>query len=123
MTLAALHDWEIEALDVTTAYLFGELEEEIYMIQPEGFVVKGQEKKVCRLMKSLYGLKQSALQWNKALHKSLLEMGFRRCKADPGIYYKIIGEEIITLPTYVDDALFMGSNKTQVLAHKAQFMK
>jgi hypothetical protein len=123
MALAALHDWEIEALDVKTAYLFGELEEEIYMIQPEGFVVKGQEKKVCRLMKSLYGLKQSALQWNKALHKSLLEMGFRRCKADPGTYYKIIGEEIITLLIYVDDALFMGSNKTQVLAHKAQFMK
>jgi hypothetical protein len=45
MALAALHDWEIEALDVKTAYLFGKLEEEIYMIQPEGFVVKGQEKK------------------------------------------------------------------------------
>jgi hypothetical protein len=74
-------------------------------------------------MKSLYGLKQSALQWNKALHKSLLEMGFHRCKADPGTYYKIIGEEIITLLIYVDDALFMDSNKTQVLAHKAQFMK
>jgi hypothetical protein len=123
MALAALHDWEIEALDVKTAYLFGELEEEIYMIQPEGFVVKGQEKKVCQLMKSLYSLKQSALQWNKALHKSLLEMGFRRCKADPGTYYKIIGEEIITLLIYVDDALFMGSNKAQVLAHKTQFMK
>jgi hypothetical protein len=123
MALAALHDWEIEALDVKTAYLFGELEEEIYMIQPEGFVVKGQEKKVCRLMKSLYGLKQSTLQWNKALHKSLLEMGFHRCKVDPGTYYKIIGEEIITLLIYVDDAFFMGSNKAQVLAHKAQFMK
>jgi hypothetical protein len=91
MALAALHDWEIEALDVQTTYLFG--------------------------------LKQSALQWNKTLHKSLLEMGFRRCKVDPRTYYKIIGEEIITLLIYVDDALFMGSNKTQVLAHKAQFMK
>jgi hypothetical protein len=59
MALAALHDWEIEALDVKTAYLVGELEEEIYMIQPKGFVVKGQEKKVCWLMKFLYGLKQS----------------------------------------------------------------
>jgi hypothetical protein len=93
------------------------------MIQPEGFIVKGQEKKVCRLMKSLYGLKQSTLQWNKALHKSLLEMGFHHCKADPGTYYKIIGEEIITLLIYVYDALFMSSNKTQVPAHKAQFMK
>jgi hypothetical protein len=50
-------------------------------------------------------------------------MGFRHCTAEPGTYYKIIGEEIITLLIYVDDALFMGSNKTQVLAHKAQFMK
>ena len=57
LSLAALHDWEIEALDVKTTYLFGELDEEIYMDQPEGFVVKGQKKKVCRLKKSIYGLK------------------------------------------------------------------
>jgi hypothetical protein len=93
------------------------------MIQPKSFIVKCQEKKICRLMKSLYGLKQSALQWNKALHKNLLEMGFCCCKADPGTYYKIINEEIITLLIYVDDALFMGDNKTHVLAHNAQFMK
>ena len=123
MSLAALHDWEIEALDVKTAYLFGELDEEIYMDQPEGFIVKGQEKKVCRLKKSIYGLKQSALQWNKQLHKTLLEMKFIRCKADPGTYFKIIGEDIVVLLIYVDDALFMGSNKQQVLSHKAQFMK
>ena len=47
LSLAVLHDWELEALDVKTAFLFGELDEEIYMEQPEGFIVKGQEKKVC----------------------------------------------------------------------------
>ena len=57
-----LHDWELEALDVKTAFLFGELEEEIYMDQPEGYVVKGKEFKVCRLWKAIYGLKQAALQ-------------------------------------------------------------
>ena len=56
---AALLDWEIEAMDVKTAFLYGELKEEIYMEQPEGFVVKGQEKKVCKLIKSIYGLKQA----------------------------------------------------------------
>ena len=116
LSLAALYDWEIKALDVKTAYLFGEVDEEIYMDQLEGFIVKGQEKKVCQLKKSIYGLKQSALQWNKQLHKSLLEMGFICCKADPGTYFKIIGEKIITLLIYIDDALFMGSNKTQVLS-------
>jgi len=123
IALAALHDWEIEALDVKTAFFFGELDEEIYLEQPEGFVVKGQENKVCRLRKAIYGLKQAALQWNKQLHKSLLEMGFLRCKSDPGTYFKIIGDELIVLLIYVDDALFMGSNKAQVLAHKSQFMK
>ena len=63
--LAALHNWELEALDVKTAFLFRELEEEIYMDQPEGFVVKGKEFKVCHLWKAIYSLKQAALQWNK----------------------------------------------------------
>ena len=62
LSLAALYDWEIKALDVKTAYLFGEVDEEIYMDQLEGFIVKGQEKKVCQLKKSIYGLKKSALQ-------------------------------------------------------------
>ena len=123
LSLAALHDWEIEALDVKTAFLFGKLDEEIYMEQPKGFVVKGKEKKVCQLGKAIYGLKQAALQWNKQLHKSLLEMEFTRCKSDPGTNFKIIGGEIIILLVYVDNALFMGSNKTQVLSHKKDFMK
>ena len=56
------------------------------MEQPEGFVQKGQEKKVCCLHKAIYSLKQAALQWNKTLHESLLKMGFTRTFADPGVY-------------------------------------
>ena len=56
---AALQDWEIEAMDVKLAYLHGVLEEEIYMEQPEGFIAQGEQDKVCRLMRSLYGLKQA----------------------------------------------------------------
>ena len=56
---AALEDWEFEAMDVKTAYLYGELKEEIYMAQPEGFIKSGQEHKVCKLVKSIYGLKQA----------------------------------------------------------------
>ena len=122
LSLAALHDWEIEALDGKTAFLFGELDEETYMKQPEGFMVKGQERKVCQLRKVIYGLKQAALQWNKQLHKSLLEMGFIHCKSNPGTHFKIIRKEIIILSIYVNDALFMGSNKTQVLSHKKDFV-
>jgi hypothetical protein len=60
--MAALNGWELHSLDVTTAFLFGELKEEIYLEQPEGFMVKGQETKVCQLRKSIYGLKQAVLQ-------------------------------------------------------------
>ena len=59
LTHAALQDWEIETMDVKLAYLHGVLEEEIYMEQPEGFVAQGDENKVCRLVHSLYGLKQA----------------------------------------------------------------
>ncbi|KIK13985.1 hypothetical protein PISMIDRAFT_17612 [Pisolithus microcarpus 441] len=69
---AAQNNWEMEAVDVKTAFLYGKLDEEIYMEQPEGFKVKGQEHMVYRLLRSLYGLKQAALSWNKELHQSLL---------------------------------------------------
>ena len=121
--LAALHDWEMEALDVKTAFLFGELDEELYMVQSEGFMVQGQESKVYRLQKAIYSLKQAALQWNKQLHKSLVVLGFKRCISDSGIYVKIIGKDIIIIIIYIDDALFMDSNGKQVLNHKKKFMK
>ena len=56
---AALEYWEIKAMDIKTVYLYGELKEEIYMAQPEGFIKSGQEHKVCKLIKSIYGLKQA----------------------------------------------------------------
>ena len=62
IALAAVHDLKIHQMDVNTIFLNGELEEEIYMEQPEGFIVPGKEKKVCRLVKSLYGLKQAPKQ-------------------------------------------------------------
>ena len=65
LALVTFHDYELVQLDVKTAFLHGELEEEIYMSQPEGFKVLGREDQVCQLKKSLYGLKQSPRQWYK----------------------------------------------------------
>ena len=62
LALVALEDWKLHAIDVKTAFLFGDLDEEIYMVQPEGCVKKGQEKKFCCLRRAIYGLKQAALQ-------------------------------------------------------------
>ena len=61
--LTSLENWHLQALDVKTAFLYGKLDEEIYMQQPEGFVIKGDEKKVLRLRHAIYGLNQVALAW------------------------------------------------------------
>ena len=63
VALAALQQWHMSSIDVKTAFLYGESDEELLMEQPEGFKKKGQEHKVFRLKKALYGLKQAALQW------------------------------------------------------------
>ena len=65
LTLAALHNWYITSVDVCTAYLYGKLDEEIYMCQPEGFIARGQESKVICLKRALYSLKQAGLAWWK----------------------------------------------------------
>ena len=83
---AALLDWEIEAMDVKMAYLYGELKEEIYMEQPGGFIVKGQEKKVCKLVKSIYGLKQAGQVWYELMADTLRrKLGFERIHSDAGV--------------------------------------
>ena len=98
------------------------LDEEIYMVQSEGFIVKGQKSNVYHLQKAIYGLKQAALQWNKLLHKSLVDLSFKRCTSDSGVYVKFIGKDIILIVIYINDALFLGSNKLQALSHKKKFM-
>ena len=123
LALAALEDWDIKSLNVKTTYLYGGLDEEIYMDQPGGYIKKGQERKVFRLLKSLYGLKQSALQWNKELHKSLLTLGFTHTRLDASVYYKFDKTNITIVVVYVDDVLFMGSNPKLVKKEKGDFMK
>ena len=77
IAIASLNNMEIHQMDVKTAFLNGELDEEIYMEQPEGFVVQGQENKVCKLVKSLYGLKQAPKQWHEKFDHTMLSHGFK----------------------------------------------
>ena len=86
LALAALENWYITGLDVRSAYLYGKLDEEIYMEQPEGFAAPGQERKVLHLWRSLYGLKQAGLAWWRTLDESLKELGFERLKSEAGIF-------------------------------------
>ncbi len=102
MALAATEDLELRSVDITSAFTNGDLDEEIYMKQPEGFHI-GSSHQVCRLRKSLYGLKQSARQWNKKLHSVLTELGFSRIESDRSVYIYSNGEVRIIVPIYIDD--------------------
>jgi hypothetical protein len=82
LSLAVSHGLLVHQMDVKTTFLNGELEEEIYMDQPEGFVVKGQEGIVCKLVKSLYGLKQAPKQWHDKFDRTLTSVGFVTNEAD-----------------------------------------
>ena len=106
LSIAALEDMHLRSVDISSAFTNGDLEEDIYMLQPEGFH-QGGPNKVCKLKKSLYGLKQAARQWNKKLHSVLLEMGFTRLKSDASIYVYVKGELRIIVPVYVDDITFV----------------
>jgi hypothetical protein len=78
--VVAAFDFEVEQMDVKTKFLHGDLEEEIYMKQPEGYVVKGKKELICKMKKSLYGLKQSPRMWYKKIDTYMLGLGFIRRK-------------------------------------------
>jgi len=110
LSLAVSQGLLVHQMDVKIAFLNGELEEEIYMDQPDGFVAKGQEGKVCKLLKSLYGLKQAPKQWHEKFDKTLTSAGFAVNEADKCVYYRYGGGNGVILCLYVDDILIFGNN-------------
>jgi hypothetical protein len=98
-------------MDVKTTFLHGDLEEEIYMKQPKGFVVKGKKELVCKMKNSLYGLKQSPRMWYQKFDTYMLGLGFTRSKVDHCVYFKLIGDHLIYLVLYVDDMLLIGNEQ------------
>ena len=113
LAIVSLYDLELEQMDVKTTFLHGELEEEIYMKQPEGFIREGDEGKVCLLKKSLYGLKQSPRQWYKRFDSFMIKANFIRREYDSCVYYKHVGGPTDLL-LYVDDMLIVAKDKTHI---------
>ena len=107
-------------MDVKTTFLHGDLEEEIYMKQPEGSAVKGKKELVCKLKTSLYGLKQSPRMWYHKFDTFIQGLGFTRSKADHCVYFKLIGNCVIYLVLYVDDMLLVGNDKEIIHDLKTQ---
>ena len=122
--MAASLNLEVEQMDVKTAFLHGELEEEIYMEQPEGFLVKGKEDYVCKLKKSLYGLKQAPRQWYMKFESVMGEQGYKRCSSDHCVFIqRFSGDDYIMLLLYVNDILIVGKNVSRIARLKKELSK
>ena len=120
LSIVAAENLHLEQLDVKTAFLHGDLEEDIYMTQPEGFEVPGKENLVCKLHKSLYGLKQAPRQWYKKFNEFMSNSGYNRCDMDHCCYVKKFVDSYIILALYVDDMLIAGSSMTEINRLKQQ---
>ena len=123
LTIATLEKWKVKSLDVKSAFLYGTLDEELYMEQPQGFKVPGKEHKVLRLWKAIYGLEQAACAWWHELDQSLKALDFTHLYADAGIFVAkhTNGTPVIIL-AYVDDIIVTGPNTTLVASKKKHFM-
>ncbi|KAA0031828.1 copia protein [Cucumis melo var. makuwa] len=110
IALAAQNNWKIFQMDVKSAFLNGYLEEEVYLEQPPGYSVKGQDDKVLKLKKALYGLKQAPRMWNSRINKYFLDNGYWRCPYEHSLYIKVNGHgDILVVCLYVDDLIFTGN--------------
>ena len=118
IALAAQLKWKVHHLDVKSAFLNGEIEEEIYVYQPEGFIEKGKEDYVLRLKKALYGLKQAPRAWNYKLDCILKSMGFIRSVSDQAVYILKNVQEKLLVGVYVDDLIITGSNTEEIEGFK-----
>ena len=114
LALAAHQDYEIHQMDVKTAFLNGDLDVEIYMRQPEGFVAEGQEELVCRLHKSLYGLRQAGRAWFEKINTALIRMDFSPLDSDHCVYVRHQADGVMYIVLYVDDLLLIGSSLAEM---------
>ncbi|GJR37641.1 zinc finger, CCHC-type containing protein [Tanacetum coccineum] len=105
----------IHQMDVKTTFLYGELDEEIYMNQPQGFIMPGNENKVCKLIKSLYGLKQAPKQWHQNFDEVVFSSGYLLNQADKCVYRKFDeSSKGVIICLYVDDMLIFVTNQVHI---------
>ncbi|KAI3736061.1 hypothetical protein L6452_15593 [Arctium lappa] len=123
LALAAVDGWKVHHLDVKSTFLNGDLQEEVYVSQPDGFAIEGKEHMVYRLNKALYGLRQAPRAWNIRLDKTLKELGFQRCPQEQAVYKLQSSKMMLIVGVYVDDLIVTGTSEEQVAAFKKQMQK
>ncbi|MCO5547020.1 hypothetical protein L7F22_000461 [Adiantum nelumboides] len=119
LDLVATEDLELNQMDVKTAFLHGDLEEDVYMVQPEGFEMESKNPKraklVCRLWKALYGLKQGSRQWYLKFDKYMQSQGYEKSQEDHCLYTrKLSNGSLIILILYVNDMLIARKSKDEI---------
>lgn len=122
LAASANEEMHVHQMDVISTYVQGELNDEIYMEQPEMFVKRGHEEKVCKLLKPLYRLKQSGREWYRKLDSYIMEIGGKRTSADPCVYVIGKDEKRLIIIIYVDD-LILASKKMDRLENVKSKMK
>lgn len=120
IAIAAQFRFLLHQMDVRTAFLHGDLEEEIYMKQPPGYISGELPNYVCRLLKSLYGLKQSPRQWYQRFHQCMINLGYLRLQSDPNVYSRHATGIFLLLAIYVDDILLLCNSQSALDAAKEE---
>lgn len=121
--IAALNGLSVHHVDVKSAFLNGDLQEEVYVSQPDGFVIKGKEHMVYRLHKAFYGLRQAPRAWNMRLDRVLKDLGFTRCSQEQAVYKLHNSKFILIVGVYVDDLIVQGSSNNEVIRFKEKMQQ
>ncbi|KAL5724118.1 hypothetical protein ACHQM5_007419 [Ranunculus cassubicifolius] len=115
LAMSAQNAWPIFQLDVKSAFLHGDLQEEVYVDQPHGYVIQGNERKVYRLRKALYGLKQAPRAWYSRIDSYFSEVGFQKCPYEPTLFIKTSPDQkLLIVCLYVDDLIYTGNDATMI---------
>ncbi len=114
IAMAAAKGWSLHQMDVKNAFLHGDLQEEVYMEQPPGYVDQTHPNLVCRLKKALYGLKQAPRAWSDKIGQYLVTSGFQTSNADFSLYVKKTDHGIVVIVIYVDDLIITGDSDADI---------
>ncbi|KAE8767964.1 hypothetical protein D1007_60605 [Hordeum vulgare] len=120
LALAAHSGWKVHHMDVKSAFLNGDLEEEVYVHQPAGYIDGDSPSKVLKLRKALYGLRQAPRAWNAKLDETLTKLGFRRCPLEHALYRRGDSENYLLVGVYVDDLVITGTSSEDISKFKVQ---
>jgi hypothetical protein len=123
LALAAHEGWRVHHMDVKSAFLNGDLREEVYVSQPPGFIIGNDDGKVLRLSKALYGLRQAPRAWNAKLDSSMVSLGFQRSSSEHGIYTRSSGAARLVVGVYVDDLIISGASSDTITEFKRDMMR